>query len=77
MTAKVVQIVRVVPPDPLAVARDRAVDDIERELGRLDLGRASRSPTRSIASPARHNCAAGAGNARGESPRRTFANAPL
>jgi hypothetical protein len=40
MTAEVVQIVRVEPPDPLEVARDRAVDDIERELGhRLDLGK--------------------------------------
>ena len=39
MTAEVVQIVRVEPPDPIEVARDRAVDDIERELGhRLDLG---------------------------------------
>jgi hypothetical protein len=39
MTAEVVQIVRVEPPDPVEVARDRAVDDIERELGhRLDLG---------------------------------------
>jgi hypothetical protein len=39
MTAEVVQIVRVEAPDPIEVARDRAVDDIERELGhRLDLG---------------------------------------
>ena len=33
MTAEVVQIVRVEPPDPLDVARDRAVDEIEREFG--------------------------------------------
>ena len=39
MTVEVVQIVRVEPPDPIDVARDRAVDDIERELGhRLHLG---------------------------------------
>jgi hypothetical protein len=39
MTAEVVQIVRVEPPDPIEVCRDRAVDDIERELGHhLDLG---------------------------------------
>jgi hypothetical protein len=38
MIADVVQIVRVEPPDPIEVARDRAVDDIERELGHLDLG---------------------------------------
>jgi hypothetical protein len=37
MTAEVV-FVRVAPPDPLEVCRDRAVDDIERELGHLDLG---------------------------------------
>jgi len=36
--AEVVQIVRVEPPDPLEVARDRMVDDIERILGqRLDV----------------------------------------
>jgi hypothetical protein len=38
VTAEVVQIVRVEPPDPIEVARDRAVDDIERELGHVDLG---------------------------------------
>lgn len=31
--ANVVQIVRTQPPDPLAVSRDAAVADIERELG--------------------------------------------
>jgi hypothetical protein len=38
MTAGVVQNVQVAPPDPIEVCRDRAVNDIERELGhRLDL----------------------------------------
>ena len=37
MTATVVQIVRVAPPDPLAVEVDRAVAEIERVVGHLDL----------------------------------------